>query len=411
MTSLPSLLPDLKTLYEDLHAHPELSFAEHRTSSLLAERLRKIGYEVTTGVGRTGVVAILRNGPGSTVLMRADIDALPVKEDTGLPYASKAKGIDPNGKEVPVAHACGHDMHATWLIGAAEILAARRETWSGTALLVFQPAEELGAGAIAMIEDKFFSRFGTPVVALGQHVAPMPAGKLFMRAGPVMAANDSVRIVLHGRGAHASAPEQSVDPIVMAASVILKLQTIVSRQIGAADNAVVTIGTVHAGLKENIIPDRAELTLSIRTYDAVLRERVLESIRRIVKAEAESAGATKPPEVTTMYAFPAVDNDAEATRKVSEAFVSKFGKENILPTPVVMGSEDFGIFGDRGGFPSVFWFVGGADPVTFAAAEKANRITQDIPFNHSPHYAPVPKPTITIGVEAMLAAAQVWLGK
>ncbi len=411
MTSLPSLLPDLKKLYEDLHAHPELSFAEHRTSSLLADRLRKTGYEVTTGVGRTGVVAVLRNRPGPTVLMRADIDGLPVKEDTGLPYASTAKGIDPEGKEVPVAHACGHDMHATWLIGVAEVLADRRETWSGTALLVFQPAEELGAGALAMIEDRLFERFGTPVVALGQHVAPMPAGQLFTKAGPVMAANDSVRIVLHGRGAHASTPEQSVDPVVMAASVITKLQTIVSRQIGAADNAVITIGTVHAGLKENIIPDRAELTLSIRTYDAALRERVLEAIRRIVKGEADSAGAPKAPEVTSMYAFPAVDNDAEATRRVSEAFISKFGPERVLPAPVVMGSEDFGIFGNHGGFPSVFWFVGGADPVAFAAAEKANRITQDIPFNHSPHYAPVPKPTITVGVEAMLTAALVWLGK
>src|SRR5437660_5447129 len=225
VTSLPALLPNLKTLYEDLHAHPELSFAEHRTASLLADRLRKIGYEVTTGVGRTGVVAVLRNGAGPTVLMRADIDGLPVKEDTGLPYASTAKGIDPAGKEVPVAHACGHDMHATWLMGVAQMLAERRKAWSGTALLVLQPAEEVGAGALAMIEDRFFERFGTPDVALGQHVGPMPAGQLFMRAGPVMAAADGVRIVLYGRGAHASMPEQGVDPIVMAASVIMKLQT------------------------------------------------------------------------------------------------------------------------------------------------------------------------------------------
>jgi hippurate hydrolase len=410
VTLLPALLPNLKTLYEDLHAHPELSFAEHRTASLLAGRLRKIGYEVTTGVGRTGVVAVLRNGAGPTVLMRADIDGLPVKEDTGLPYASRAKGIDPAGKEVPVAHACGHDMHATWLMGVAHMLAERRKTWSGTALLVLQPAEELGAGALAMIEDKFFERFGTPVVALGQHVAPMPAGQLFMRAGPVMAAADGVRIVLYGRGGHASMPEQCIDPIVMAASVIMKLQTVVSRQIAPADTAVVSIGTVHAGSKENIIPDRAELTLSIRTYDAAIRERVLEAIRRIVKGEANAAGATKEPEVTSMYGFPAVDNDAEATRRVSDAFVAKFGKR-VLPAPVVMGSEDFGIFGKRGGFPYVFWFVGGADPVSFAAAEKAGRITQDIPSNHSPHYAPVANPTITTGVEAMMAAALVWLGK
>jgi amidohydrolase len=407
----PALLPDLKELYEDLHAHPELSFAEHRTSSLLADRLRVLGYDVTLGVGRTGVVAVLRNGDGPTVLMRADIDALPVKEDTGLPYASKAQGVDPEGKQVPVAHACGHDMHATWLIGVAEVLADRRASWAGTALLVFQPAEELLAGALAMIDDNFFERFGTPVVALGQHVAPMPAGQVFLRSGPVMAASDSLRIVLHGRGAHSSSPEQSVDPIVMAASVILKLQTIVSRQIGAAETVVLTIGTVHAGSKENIIPDRAELGLSIRTYDVDLRERVLESIRRIVKGEAEASGAPKAPQVTLTYGTPAVNNDAEATLRVTEAFVSRFGKDSVLPSPVVMGSEDFGLFGSRGRFPSVFWFVGGADPVSFAAAAKAGRITKDIPYNHSPHYAPVPSPTISVGVEAMLAAALAWLGK
>ena len=213
-----SLLPGLEALYQDLHAHPELSFAERRTSALLADRLRAFGYEVTTGVGRTGVVAVLHNGPGPTVLMRADMDALPVKEATGLPYASTATGIDPDGNEVPVSHACGHDMHATWLVGAAEVLAESRATWSGTALLIFQPAEELGAGALAMIDDELFKRFGTPVVALAQHVAPMPAGQLFLRAGPIMSAADSVRVVLHGRGGHASAPEQAVDPIVMAAS-------------------------------------------------------------------------------------------------------------------------------------------------------------------------------------------------
>ncbi len=407
---IASLLPELREFYEDLHRHPELSFAEVRTSAIMAERLSDLGYEVTAGVGRTGVVATLDNGEGHTVLLRADIDALPVKEDTGLSYASTATGIDADGVEVPVAHACGHDMHATWMIGVATQLATHRDVWRGKVILVIQPAEEIGGGAIAMIEDGLFERFGAPVVALGQHVTPAPAGWVLFRPGAVMTASDALKIVLHGRGAHGSAPEQSVDPVVMAASTIMKLQTVVSRNIAATDAAVVTVGTVRAGTKENIISDHAELTLSVRTFEPSVRDKVLDAISRIAHGEAHSCGAEQPPDITTLYSFPAVTNDAATTTTVGEAFVEHFGSDRAMEGPVATASEDFGLYGSRGGFPSMFWFVGGADPVTWEQAFLANRINEDIPFNHSPRYAPIQDPTITTGIEAMLVAAMCWLG-
>ena len=406
---IAALLPELREFYEDLHRHPELSFAEVRTSGIMAQRLSDLGYDVTTGVGRTGVVATLDNGAGHTVLLRADIDALPVKEDTGLPYASTATGVDADGAEVPVAHACGHDMHATWMIGVATQLAAHRGAWRGRVILVVQPAEEIGGGATAMIDDGLFERFGTPDVALGQHVTPAPAGWVLFRPGAVMTASDALKIVMHGRGAHGSAPEQSVDPVVMAASTIMKLQTVVSRNIAATDSAVVTVGTVRAGTKENIISDHAELTLSVRTFEPSVRDKVLDAISRIALGEAHSCGAEQPPDITTLYSFPAVTNDAAATATVGEAFVEHFGADRAMEGPVATASEDFGLFGSRGGFPSMFWFVGGSDPVIFQQALAANRINEDIPFNHSPRYAPIQDPTITTGIEAMLVAAMCWL--
>jgi hippurate hydrolase len=406
---IPALLPDLREFYEDLHRHPELSFAEVRTSGIMAQRLRDLGYEVTAEVGRTGVVATLDNGDGPTVLLRADIDALPVKEDTGLSYASTATGIDADGAEVPVAHACGHDMHATWMIGVATQLATHRNLWSGKVILAVQPAEEIGGGANAMIDDGLFERFGTPDVALGQHVTPAPAGWVLFRPGAVMTASDALKIVMHGRGAHGSAPEQSVDPVVMAASTIMKLQTVVSRNIAATDSAVVTVGTVRAGTKENIISDHAELTLSVRTFEPAVRDKVLAAISRIAHGEAHSCGAEQPPDITTLYSFPAVTNDAATTATVGAAFVEHFGADRAMEGPVATASEDFGLFGSRGGFPSMFWFIGGSDPVVFQEALAANRINEDIPFNHSPRYAPIQDPTITTGIEAMLVAAMCWL--
>lgn len=403
------LRPELGERYEDLHAHPELSFQEHRTAGIVAERLDALGYEVTTGVGGTGVVATLGHGDGPTVLVRADMDALPVEEATGLAYASTVRGTDPDGVDVPVAHACGHDVHVTWLLGTAALLARDAAQWSGRVVLVAQPAEELGGGAEAMCDDGLFARFGTPDVGLGQHVAPAPAGWLLYRAGTTMAASDAVRIVLHGRGGHGSMPEATVDAALLAASTVVRLQSVVSREVAAAEQAVLTVGSLHAGTKENIIADRAELGLSIRTFEESVRGRVLEAISRIAHGEADAAGSPHPPEITTTYSFPALRNDEAATDALEAAFRASFPADRLLPAPLVPASEDFGVFGTRGGFPSTFWFVGGTDAETYLEALAADRVSDDIPSNHSPHFAPVQDPTLAAGVEAMYVAARQWL--
>ena len=294
----------LAQVYRDLHAHPELGFQEIRTAGVVADRLRSLGYETTSGVGRTGVVGLLRNGADGTALLRADMDALPLLEQTGLPYASTARGVDADGHDEPVMHACGHDMHVTCLLGAAEVLAKDRASWSGMLLVVFQPAEELGAGAEAMVDDGLFERFPRPDVVLGQHVAPFPAGMLALRSGVAFAASDSLRVRLFGRGGHGSRPEASVDPIVLAAATILRLQTIVSREIAGVEAAVVTVGAVHAGTAGNVIPDTAELLLSIRTFDKGVRSRVLAAVERIVTAEAAASGAPRQPEIIRVHGFP-----------------------------------------------------------------------------------------------------------
>jgi hippurate hydrolase len=409
LDTIPELLPDLTDLYEDLHAHPELSFREVRTAGLLADRLEALGYEVTREVGTTGVVAVLDNGDGPTVLLRADIDALPVEELTGLPYASTVRAEGLGGDEVPVAHACGHDMHAAWMIGVATVFSRHRDTWSGRLLIVMQPAEELGMGAEAMVDDRLFERFGTPDVALGQHVAPAPAGWILHRAGPVMGGSDAVKITLHGRGGHGAAPHTTVDPVVMAASTVMKLQTVVSRTVDPTDVAVVTVGSMHAGTKENIIGDKAELELTVRTFEEGVREKVLGAIERIVHGEAQSAGATKDPEVELLYGFPPLRNDAETDATVAAAFVEHFGPERVVGAPLVPASEDFGSFSTRGGFPSTFWFVGGADADLWTKALAAGTLAEDVPSNHSPYYAPIQEPTLSTGVEAMVTAAMCWL--
>lgn len=404
---LNRLVPPLAEVYEDLHAHPELSFAEFRTADIVAGRLDALGYTVTTGVGGTGVVATMAGaGEGPTVLVRADMDALPVEEATGLSYASTVRATGADGTEVPVAHACGHDMHVTWLLGVAELLASTRSEWSGNVMLIAQPAEEIGGGAHAMCDDGLFERFGTPTVGIGQHVAPAPAGWLLHRAGTVMAASDALRVVLHGRGGHGSMPETTVDPIVMAASTIMRLQGVVSREVAATESAVVTVGKVRAGEKENIIPDSAELGLSVRTFDLKVRDRVLDAIGRIVHGECHAAGATRPPEIETIHSFPSLSNDPTVTQVVDGVFRDHLAPDRLIPAPMVPASEDFGILGARGGFPSTFWFVGGADHAKFFAALEADRIREDIPSNHSPHYAPVQDPTIQAGIEAMYLAAR-----
>lgn len=406
-----ALLPDLGALYRDLHAHPELSFAEHRTAAEVARRLGGLGLEVTTGVGGTGVVGVLRNGDGPAVLLRADFDALPVREETGLPYASTATGTDPDGNHVDVMHACGHDMHVTCLLGALTLLSGARTDWRGTVVAVFQPAEEVAGGARAMLDDGFLERFPRPDVALGQHVWPGPVGTAQYRGGPAMAAADSLKVTMYGRGAHGSRPESAVDPVVMAASAVVRLQTVVSRVVAGGETAVLTVGSIHAGHKSNIIPSEAELRLNVRTYDEKVRERVLAAIDRILKAEAAAADAPKDPEIEPYDVFPLTVNDPQATERVAGTLREVLGADNTFASDPVMGSEDFGLFGREAGVPSVFWFIGSLDPRRYRDAAARGRVAQEIPSNHSPFFAPLPEPTIVSGVRCMTAVALDWLGR
>lgn len=401
---------DLEALYIDLHKHPELSFQETRTAGVAASHLRDLGLEVHEGIGITGVIGVLRNGSGPVVWLRADMDGLPVAEETGLPYASSATGIDPDGAAVPVMHACGHDMHVTAMIGAAERLVAQRAEWSGTVVVVIQPAEEFGAGARAMLDDGVLDRFPRPDVVLGQHVTPLPAGVIGVRPGPQMSASDGIQVVLHGRGGHGSRPHSTIDPIVMAAATIMRLQTVVSREVDPHDLAVVTVGAVHAGTKNNIIPADATLQLSLRYPDEQLREKVLEKVERVVRAEAMASGAEREPEFSTLHSLPATINDADATARAVAAFQAAFGEQKVIDPGLFTGSEDVSWFARDAGVPLVFWFWGGHDPVAYAEAEANGTLDRDVPTNHSPFYAPVIQPTIDAGVTAMVVAAREFLG-
>ncbi len=395
-----AMLDDLEELYKDVHRHPELSMQEERTAGIAAERLEKAGFEVTTGVGKTGVVGLLRNGDGPTVMLRADMDALPVQEQTGLDYASETEGV---------MHACGHDMHVAWLAGAATLLAAAPDDWRGTLMPVFQPAEETAAGAQAMIDDGLFERFPKPDVVLGQHVMPSRTGTIGARSGVMTSAADSFEIRIFGRGAHGSMPEASIDPVVMAAAIVMRLQTIVSREVAAAQSAIVTVGALQVGTKENVIPDEGVIKLNVRTFDDEVRTHVLDAITRIVEAEAQASGAPRAPEITPLDRYQLVRNDPDAAATVRTAFRSHFGEENVVDIPPLSASEDFGSFGSEWGVPSLFWTVGGTDADTYDQAKREGRLSE-LPTNHNPRFAPVIHPTLEVGVQTLLAAAGAWLG-
>lgn len=408
LASLATLLPELEAIYKDIHSHPELSMQETRTAGVAANHLKALGFEVTTGVGKTGVVGILRNGDGATVMLRADMDALPIKEATGLPYASTVTGTDPSGKTVPVAHSCGHDMHVACLIGATNLFAKSRDPWKGTLMAVFQPGEETAQGAKAMIDDGMFKRFPKPDVVLGQHVMSLPSGNIDWRAGIVTSSADSLQIRMFGRGAHGSMPESSIDPVVMAAATVMRLQTIVSREVAPTDSAVVTIGSLQAGTKENIIPDEALIKLNVRTFDEGVRKRVLAAIERIANAEAAASGAPRPPEITPLDQYSSVRNDANATKKLVDAFLENFPAGSIEQTKPTMASEDFGCFGAGWDVPAVYWFFGGDDPSVYAKAKKEGKLSS-LPTNHNPAFAPIIHPTLETGVKALVVAAHAWL--
>lgn len=401
------LLAELEAIYKDLHRHPELSMQEVRTARLAADYLEARGFDVAREVGGTGVVGILRNGEGPTVMLRADMDALPMAENTGLPYASTAKAQDEDGVEVDVAHSCGHDLHVAWLMGASRVLAEHREAWRGTLMAVFQPGEEAGRGARSMVDGWEARGLPRPDIILGQHVMVGPAGTVSYRPGVILSAGDSLKIRLFGRGSHGSQPQTSIDPVIMAASTALRLQTIVSRELSPMDHAVLTIGSLQAGTKENIIPDEATLKLNVRTFDEGVREHMLASIQRICCAECDASRAERPPEFTTLSAYPLTENDAEATRRVAGAFKAQFGDSACEAQPA-SASEDFSIFGRAWEVPYVFWFVGGTDPGVYAQAQAAKQVNT-IPSNHSPKFAPVLHPTLETGLRAMLAAASAWL--
>jgi amidohydrolase len=407
---VPAVSAALVEVYKDLHANPELSYAEHRTAGIVAERLTELGFEVISGLGGTGVAGVLRNGDGPTVLLRADMDGLPVLEETDLDYASVARGTDPDGVDVPLMHACGHDVHVTCLLGAAQVLAQHTDGWSGTLVAAFQPAEEVGTGAQAMIDSGLYDRVPKPDVVLGQHVAPFPVGVIGAHPGPAFAAADGFRVRLFGRGGHGSRPETVIDPVVMAAATVMRLQTVVSRAVAGNEMAVLSVGQLQAGTKNNIIPDEAVLGVSMRSESEAVRARVIEAFHRIIRAEAQASGADREPEILHQEAFPALVNDPAATERTVAAFRAAFGEQRVVDPGAVTGSEDVGTLATVAGAPLVFWLLGGNDPEQYAAAAAAGTVERDVPSNHSPHFAPVIRPTLDAGIAALVVAAVEWFG-
>jgi hippurate hydrolase len=407
---LPEVRGWQEDFYRDLHAHPELSHQETRTAANVADRLRTAGCKVHPGVGGTGVVGILRNGDGPAVLMRADMDALPVREATGLPYASAATATGAEGTEVPVMHACGHDVHVTCLLGAVDLLAGATADWRGTVVAVFQPAEEVADGARGMVDDGLAELVGTVDVALCQHVLAFPAGQVGTRSGPTLAAADSMRITVHGRGAHGSMPQASIDPVVLAAMIVVRLQTVISRETRPGEPAVLTVGSVQAGTKSNVIPDQATILLNVRSYDEATRSSILDAIERITTAECDASRCPRPPEFELFDRFPVTDNDPTVTERVATAFADYFG-DDAQELPLQTASEDFSDIPRALGVPYTYWGLGGTDAGLYERAEASGRLSQDVPVNHSADFAPVLQPTLDTGTAALTVAALDWLGQ
>ena len=397
---IENVYPDAHALYLDLHQHPELSGHETQTAAKLAERLRHAGYDVTEHVGGTGVVAILKNGPGPTIMLRTELDALPVEEKTGLPYASKVRAKDDAGRDVPVAHACGHDLHMAAILGTAEIMATSKNTWHGTLMLIGQPAEETISGAKRMIDDGMLKRFSRPDVAVALHVGnTLPAGKVGITPGIYDTNADSLRITIYGKGGHGSAPHTSIDPIVIAARTILTLQTIPSREVRPGEMAVITVGYIQAGTKNNIIPDQAEMGLTVRTYKGDVRKQLLAAITRITKAEAEAAGAQREPLIEHYEGTDAVYNDPALAQRLRVPLERELGKDNVLTDEPITASEDFSYFVEQG-IPGFYFSLGGADPEKYAAAKAAGTT---LPSNHSSLFAPDVDPALHTGIAAEVA--------
>jgi hippurate hydrolase len=392
-----SVFPDAQALYLDLHEHPELSSHETRTAAELANRLRALGYEVTEHVGGTGVVGVLKNGPGPTVMLRTELDALPVEEKTGLPYASKVHTKDDNGRDVPVMHACGHDVHMASWWGTAAIMAHDKSSWHGTLVLIGQPAEETITGADRMIKDGLFTRFPKPDIGVAMHdTNNLPVGKVGITPGYSKAAADSIRITIYGKGGHGAQPHTTIDPILIAARTAVTLQTIVSREIKPGDAAVITIGYIQAGTKNNIIPDDAQMGLTVRSFKPEVRQHLLAAIERITRAEAMAAGAEKMPLIEKYESTSAVYNDPVLTHHLAGTLENVLGKGSVVTEEPIMTSEDYAYFVEQG-VPSFYFTLGVADPQKLAEAHAAGR---QLPSNHSPLFAPVADPSIKVGITA-----------
>lgn len=395
-----SVYPAAHSLYLDLHQNPELSSHETQTAAKLAGRLRDLGYAVTENVGGTGVVAVLKNGAGPTVMFRAELDGLPVEEKTALPYASKVRAKDDSGRDVGVMHACGHDVHMASLFGTAAIMAHSKDTWHGTLILIGQPAEETIIGAKRMIEDGLMTRFPKPDVALALHVGNnLPAGKVGVGPGYRFSNADSLRITIYGKGGHGSEPNTTVDPIVIGARTVVALQTIVSREVKPGDVAVITVGYFQAGTKNNVIPDHAELGITVRSYKPEVRARLLAAIDRITKAEANAAGAPREPNIEHYEATDAVYNDPALAQRMEGVLDSSLGKENVIVEDPGLASEDFSFLTAQG-VPSFYFSLGGANPEKYAEAKSAG---VSLPSNHSSLFAPDVDPTLHTGIAAEVA--------
>jgi amidohydrolase len=395
-----SQLDPLVDLYKDLHRHPELSFQEEKTAARMADELRQAGAKVTTGVGRHGVVGVIENGQGPTVLVRSDMDGLPVREETGVPYASRATATDHEGKTVSVMHACGHDVHMACLVGTARWLATHKDVWSGTVVLVGQPAEEAIGGAKAMLADGLYTRFPKPDFALALHVtSDQPTGTIAYTTGPALAGSTSVNVTIRGRGGHGAAPHLTVDPIVLAAEVVVDLQTIVSRECDPLQPAVVTVGSIHGGTKHNIIPDEVRLQLTLRAYGDDVRARLIQGIQRRIKGLAAAHNAPEP-SLEVQESTPPTINTPSLVEQVVPMIRRELGDAHVVSVPPVMGAEDFGLFG-QGGVPTFMFRIGTVEPDRLKAARESRN---GPPSLHSSTYYPDAPPSIRTGVRAMTAA-------
>lgn len=402
-------MPSLLEIYRDLHANPELSFQEFRTSTKLAAEARRLGFTVTEKVGQTGVVAVLKNGPGPVVMLRADMDGLPVIEQTGLAYASKVKGVSKSGLETGVMHACGHDTHMTAWVGTARQMVGNKDKWSGTLVMILQPAEEIGSGARAMLNDGLYTRFPKPKYVLGFHdAAQFPAGAIGYSSGFALANVDSVDIKVKGVGGHGAYPQTTKDPIVLASRIVGALQTLVSREVDPQDAAVVTVGSIHGGAKHNIISDEVTMLLTVRSYSDETRKLLLDGIRRIAKGEAIASGMPddKMPEVRIAENefTPATYNTPELTARMAALFKQRFGENRVIATPPVMGGEDFSEFyrADKANVESLIFWVGGVPQAQYDEAMKSGK---GLPSLHSSFWAPDADKVVLTATEAMSAAA------